>query len=286
MRLEDALFDLLYFAAKTNPSMLPERLPLGGALLSLTVARAASNEPAGGLLPPSVARAVADLTASHEYRNVLPLTLTAPVVAPVVHAAWKVALGAFADVEAAPLIVPLSPVEHENGQLRWGRRSKGVLLQTCAFGDECDALALEGASSPLQVYLTPDEEAQWQDAGKVACGAMFCLLCIRRDAQAVALMHRSHHRDPLRQTGRAAFAVPPFTNLVNCPGGYHHSALGVVASTDTDILPANIVGVASTLKVCYDPESAADYIDQGEIVWGSNRGAARQFPPRCDKPGV
>ena len=55
----------------------------------------------------------------------------------------------------------------------------------------------------------------YNPTGKVPDEAMFCLLCIRRDAQAVYMMHVSALTNSEAQTGRPSFVVPPFQNLAD-----------------------------------------------------------------------
>ena len=164
--------------------------------------------------------------------------------------------------------MPVSTVEHENTQLRWGRK-----LPLCAFGCECDGHLLRNSPGPLHVYLSVSEQEKFDSDGTVPTGALFCLLCIRRDAQALYLAHRAALGTTVSASGRPTFCVPPFVNLVDVPGGYVRSAIAVPADACGD-MPVQIVGVASTLTVVTDAFTGEKYVDQGAIVFGASNGRA------------
>jgi hypothetical protein len=146
--------------------------------------------------------------------------------------------------------IPISTVEHENTQLKYGRTAP-----TCAADHECEAHSLPGNRGPLHVYRSLTETEK-----EGAC--IFCLLCIRRDAQAIQLAQRAN-------TGSTSFIIPPFQNLVDTPGGYRAAAMGVQATTS--ICGVNIVGVSNCLSVRHSVDTNEWYIDQGGIVFGGAR---------------
>lgn len=74
------------------------------------------------------------------------------------------------------------------------------------------------------------------------CRAVFAtLIHLFSDAQAVYMMHVSAISNSQIQTGRAAFVVPPFQNLADCPGGYTAASMGIPASAK-NIIPVQVVG--------------------------------------------
>jgi hypothetical protein len=257
-------YDALFYASKIRPSKAGGKWSLSAAVGPAGVAAAPLD------VPPSVHAALVAFTADEGMRLELPPVESAPAAPAAVAAAWAKALLTCTPAGAAGLHVPISPVEHENAQLRWGRK-----LPLCAFGAECDGACLVNSPGPLHVYLSVEEQDAHDKTGKVPQGALFCLLCIRRDAQALYLAHRAALGATVSASGRPTFCVPPFQNLVDVPGGYASAAIAVPPEACGDV-PVRIVGVASTLTVVTDVHTNTKYVDQGAIVCGaSNCRAAR-----------
>lgn len=213
-------------------------------------------------LPPSVEAAILEYCSDEVMRLQLPLT-PPRVAVQAVHAAWERALLTATPAGQQGLHVPISTVEHENEQLSWGRPK----VPLCKFGQECDALRYGHAPGPLPVYLSIGEQERFDADGHVPEGALFCLLCIRRDAQALYLAHHAA-TDGQLTPGQTTFCVPPFQNLVDCPGGYVKSALSVPPN-HSGMVPVSLVGVSSELSVMHNPYTDSYYIDQGRLVYGA-----------------
>lgn len=162
----------------------------------------------------------------------------------------------------------ISTVDHDNTQLRWGR--PGIPL--CDFGKECDAHSLVGNNGPLPIYLTPSQQAKFDEDGTLPEGPGFCLLCIRRDCHAMHLGYSAFLSSNDVQLGRKIFVYPPFQNLVDTVGGYKRWA--VLPKASFFPMDISLVGVSGTLSVKYNPIEKQFYVDQGDIVYGAD------FPPR------
>ena len=166
--------------------------------------------------PPSIEAAIREFTSRPDMRLHLEATGHSPVIA---SAFVDACAGAIAD--CTPVgdlgMVPISTVEWENQQLRWNRSVNGYPIPACEYDDECVGLRLPCAPGPLQVYLSPDEEARAGAGEKVDSG--MCLLCMRANYEALYQLHTPTVVNSALQTGRPLFVVPPFQNLVDCPGG-------------------------------------------------------------------
>lgn len=122
------------------------------------------------------------------------------------------------DPVSVELSIPMSPAEHENEQLRIGRKSHstGVLLSTCCEGQNCEAFVLRGNNRALHPYLTPSQEELFHAKGTQFEGP--CLLCIRKTITSVSMMC---HKDWLGVSAHNKLPMQvPFYNLVDAPGGY------------------------------------------------------------------
>jgi hypothetical protein len=180
--------------------------------------------------------------------------------------------------------VPISTAHHENGQLCWGRFSAkhpSISVPLCRYGEHCDAHCLEHAPGCLPVYLTPREQDEFDETGAVPPMAMFCLLCIRRDAQAMYMLHTMTPVNSQVDLGRPTLVVPPFQNIVNAEGGYKSEVLGVPPSEQW-ACNVSIVGVTNQISVAYDAHGARWYVNQSNILYGNhlNRPAATVSPTR------
>lgn len=252
----DFAADALYYSSKTHPHSVAGKWGVSAAVAPAATTKGAVD------LPPSAETAILRFTTDEVSRLQLPVAMPR-IAVDEVHRAWETALLACTPAGAAGLHVPVSTVEHENVQLGWDR--PGVPL--CRFGGECDAGLLPGAPGPLHVYLSIAEQDRHDDTGETPQGALFCLLCIRRDCQALYLAHRSAAGGALAP-GRPTFCVPPFQNLVDCPGGYVASAIAVPPH-DAGVVPMTIVGVSPELSVMTNPYTGTKLIDQASIVYGA-----------------
>lgn len=147
-----------------------------------------------------------------------------------------------------PVFVPTATVDMDNAQLRWGRSTP-----LCAAGNLCVATRLTNAPGPLHAYEPP--------AGENSCD--LCLLCLRMHVEMI-------NKATAALAGHAPTAIlhPPFTNLVNCPGGYHAWALGVTPNGQRLFdRQCSIVGSCPNLTVKFSPLDDVWWVDQSEIIW-------------------
>lgn len=259
--LADVLMDSAHYASKAEPCVVG-----GRHALSASLARSRAKHS----VPPSIRAEILKFAANDAMRLLLPAAALAPVASTAFVEACTLAL-ANATPTGDTGSVPISTVEHDNRNLEWGRVGPDGLLPECAYGAQCRATELVNAPGPLQVYLSPEEEAGLT-SGQPVPGAV-CLLCIRADTSAFDMLYRQTVTNSGLQTGRPLFVFPPFQNLFDCPGGYVKAAIGAHAGP---ILPVSVVGVTNQLTVRRHPHSGKHFIDQGGIVWGAqkNGGAA------------
>ena len=248
--------DALYYSSKKHPVSVAGKWGLSAAVAPAGVTASAND------MPPSSEAAILAFTADEVMRLQLPVTPPRVAVA-AVHKAWEAAMLAATPASEAGLHVPISTVEHENEQLSWNRPG----LPLCRFGPECDGAALQGSPGPLPVYLSIAEQDKYEETKRVPEGALFCLLCIRRDCQALYLAHRAATRGDLA-AGHPTFCVPPFQNLVDCPGGYVKSSLSVPVGM-VGTVPVSVVGVSPSMQVMTNPFDNTKFVDQGNIVYGA-----------------
>jgi len=211
----DVLYDGLYYAQKSAPRLTNGKWPLSASLLpdKTQVTNISTS-------PPSVSKTLLEFTSQDAMRLNLPVTCEQPIVVNTMHEVWKRTLDNGTRAAEMNMSIPISTVEHENTQLQWNRVAKAhtaTPVPTCKYGTECDACLLENSPGPLQVYLSVECQDRFDATGNIPDEAMFCLMCIRRDAQAVYMMHASAVTNSEIQTGRVAFVVPPFQNLVSQP---------------------------------------------------------------------
>lgn len=262
----DVLFDGLHFLAKTNPNKTNDKYSLGSALLPANARKVAPSA-----FPSEVHKLLA-FVGDETMRLQLPVVAPTRAVVESVHDVFRSALAAATVSGKEGLVVPISTVEHENLQLAWDRKSKKhpkIAVPLCKYDEDCDAHLVENNRGPLPAYLTVAEQDDFDETGKLPPMAMFCLLCIRRDAQAFYLAQKLHPVHASADVCRPAVVVPPFQNLVDTPGGYISSAMGVMPSTDLPV-PVSIVGVMPGLKTVYNPYESKWHIDQGSIVYGAS----------------
>lgn len=206
----------------------------------------------------SVMNELSEFCAHPGNRASMPLLRPTAIKFEMISNAWQKVLSEKLSPSETPACVPVSTVEHENTQLEWGRKH----VPLCASRQECEALTLPGAPGPLPVYLSVSEQDQFDKTKATPTIPRFCLLCIRRDAHALSMLQASLPTNTNR-TGRAAFVLPPFVNLVDVPGGYRSAAFC------KPIEHARIVALSGQLNVKYNPIREKWYVDQGNIVFGA-----------------
>jgi hypothetical protein len=278
----EVILDCLHYATKIKPERHSNGLfPVGVTLRNsdivspkqITIGK--PNTMTMAKLAPSKARIIKDFVSMDGYQTNLPVfSVKADAKAALMAQAWStispvnnVKIGGSSE-HCQNVNVCISTVDHENGQLEWGRVSKHDTTKSipcCDYGDECDALSVRGNQGPLGCYLTPPQQEEFDHTGELPEGPYFCLLCIRRDINAFQLAYSSVLNSHL-QSGRGTFVIPPFKNIVNAPGGYHDSAMSVKEDVFMPI-PVYICGVSGTLQTRYDPVRKIWFIDQGAIIY-------------------
>jgi len=168
---------------------------------------------------------------------------------------------------------PVSTTEHDNEMLYFNRSyAGGQEPPKCAHGDQaCCASLLFGAPGALPVYMSMTEHTEAMkspERAKLVIEEMgssaLCLLCLRAECKAIALGSNNKIVNSGEQLRRFTAIQPPFTNLVNCAGGYLERYIAVSPVKTPQICTACIVDGhplkndgESALEVVYD-----HYIDE------------------------
>lgn len=149
-----------------------------------------------------------------------------------------------------PLAIPIVTVEIDNENLVFDR--EGVPL--CSKMEDCCAHLIQGPpSTPLNVYTGPGAHGN------------LCLLCLRMETSMLVQMHRMCGSQP------TTALLPPFTNLVNCVGGYKASACAVTPKDQAIIAGGvHIMGNPVTFRKNFNAISKKWFIDQTESVYREN----------------
>ena len=153
-----------------------------------------------------------------------------------------------AEGSQAAVFVPIATVDMDNEQLRWG-----LSAPVCSAAGLCVATRLTNAPGPLHAYSPPSGDNS----------SDLCLLCLRLHVEMI-------NKASLSITDATSSAVlhPPFTNLMNCPGGYHDWAMGVTPNHQRLFdRQCSIVGSCPNLTVKYSPLDKTWWVDQSEIIW-------------------
>lgn len=173
------------------------------------------------------------------------------------------------------MLIPVSPAEHDQEQLRIGRRSTktGHVLGTCSEGQNCEALVFKGNTRPLHPYLTPSQERLFHTKGVGMEGP--CLLCIRKTVTSVSMMYQKdwlgvapHNQLPMQV---------PFYNTVNEPGGYN--AEDMIMPNYIMFMPGPVAAY-NPGKLEFVPTEIGEggvqegYINQGAIMFQSGATSA------------
>lgn len=153
-------------------------------------------------------------------------------------------------------VVPVSSAEHDSRQLEWGRSEP-----LCAAGAACEAAKLLQSQGPLHVYCPPTCDGK----PAVVSDSNLCLLCIRLHAE---MMCKELSALQPADAMVPSMLLPPFTNIVNAPGGYYMWSLGVSAVNHGLFdRQCSIVGASPLLTVKYSPLEKKWWVCQDKLVW-------------------
>lgn len=169
---------------------------------------------------------------------------------------------------------PLTEVEHDNQQLMWARTSRRFpdkKVPICINGKEgdsgsiympCYAYKLPGNQGALQTWLTPGQQHHFDESGEIPPRGE-CLLCIRAGLQELVLGY-GNEINPMRTTTRQ-LVVPPFSILVDQPGGYRskHCITNLTSQVVTSPFPRN----SGTLVVRTNETGDRWFVDQQDMVY-------------------
>ena len=135
------------------------------------------------------------------------------------------------------------------------------------MNNECAALDYAANQGPLPIYLLPSVQDAF-DRGEKSHALedpnAVCLLCLRRDMHAACLAWEAMVPNPSKQIHRNAVIPPPFTNMVDVPGGYRSTAM--IPHASMIFSPAHMVGVSGEIKIAYCPQRKTFYFDQTAIT--------------------
>jgi hypothetical protein len=265
--------DILFYWEKLKPSEYDDTgWPLAASIRPSGIY---TKKPSVLTVAPSIASTLKKIACKDGGRMNMPLVTMQPNVK-VKHLSelWESFFEVKSDVDpnfCHPQI-PVSTADHENSQLYWGRKSKAtdVPIRSCQYGCECAAKMFVCNQGCLGVYLTPAEQDAFDSSGTLPENALFCLLCIRRDAETIYITNKSTLKHPQTQVGRGLFCVPPFRNLVDCPGGYKNQAI-IGADYVNAALPASIVSLSNNMEVLYDHRYQLWYVDQTSLIFDGRK---------------
>ncbi len=250
-----AVLDTVYWCNRVWPVQIGGKWPLGVACRPPV---AGEPSPRAALPPASVRAAVATLCAPTVYELGLPFITADPAVCS--PAGPRVpTVGNIAVVDCAPAAsIPVCTVADDNKMLVWDDDD-----HPCASGRDCVAAHLANAPGPLPFWVPPGKTRS------TYAQPAFCLLCIRTDAAALVAVYRRILSSAATDLGRVAVTLPPFQNLVRCPGGYRESALGVRPDHFL-FAPVSIAGSSFPMDVVVDPLTGKTRVDQTAAVWTPN----------------
>ena len=134
--------------------------------------------------------------------------------------------------------VHICTAAHDNKQLEFNRQhhETGKELTKCVYAENCVCMQPEFGTTipgPLSMFLSPTEEALWEETGEMPSTPGPCLLCIRRDVQVRSAMFTATP-GPTRVPFEA-----PVSNPVNIVGGYKDTVC--ILPNETNGLGAPIV---------------------------------------------
>lgn len=183
---------------------------------------------------------------------------------------------------------PVSTSDHDNEMLYYTRIYGKTPAPLCAHGPEgCVGAMLPKSPGPLPIYLTMSEEkaarASESEANRIFSetgSKSLCLLCIRAEANALASGLSEKLVNSAEELHRHVAIMPPFTNLVDVPGGYFDWAIGVSPHKMPQISFSTVVtgnpvqnNGESALTVQYNRALTADgrelglHVNQDAIIW-------------------
>lgn len=184
---------------------------------------------------------------------------------------------------------PVSTAEHDNDMLYFQRKyAGGVRPPPCAHGEEnCVAALLSGSPGALPAYMSMSEHQAALECPIKAKHIIeelgnysLCLMCYRAECKAIAFGSNNKIVNAGEQLRRFSAIRPPFTNLVNCAGGYFETYIGVSPIKTPQICTACIVdgnplreNGEKIYAVAYNHYRDANgeerglYVNQDEIIW-------------------
>ena len=168
---------------------------------------------------------------------------------------------------------PLTTVEHDNMQLMWNRYSRcrpDVKVPLCinATDDEssvhmsCFGKSLRGAPGGLHMWLSPSQQMVFDETGDLPNRGP-CLLCIRAELQQLVLAYGGDV-NPMR-TATRPLVVPPFSILVDQPGGYRSECC--ISPADSQVVTASFPRNSGVYAVRCNERGDQWYVDQQSMVY-------------------
>jgi len=159
--------------------------------------------------------------------------------------------------------VCICTADHNATQLVWPTPEDHDRRRPCVRGDHCVACSIGGMGTPLAPlpeFLNPTQWAAYIKDGTIPDSNGRCLLCIRQDHQINFDIHHSG--------GAAALMVAPFTNLVDCIGGYRRDCTLSVYENGVSGGPVVRHFAGSEQKLVLEVDSAGRWrISEGRIRW-------------------
>lgn len=244
------VLDVVYWCNRVWPVQIGGKWPLGVACRAATP----GDRPVRADHPPdSVQAVITEMCASVVPEMGVPFVTADPRIP---SRRKGRTIGGIAAIDCdPPAAIPVCTVAEDNAMLVWDDDA-----HPCASASNCVAAGMPGAPGPLPFWVPPGSRRS--DYAQPA----FCLLCIRADAEAIVRVYRRVISSAEGDLGRTAITLPPFQNLVGCPGGYRHQALGVRPDHFL-FAPVSIAGVGFPMDVVVDPVSGVARVDQSASVW-------------------
>lgn len=119
--------------------------------------------------------------------------------------------------------IPISSKVHEDAQLCSGRDPR---IPQCVSGMSCAVMDLAQHAQPLQAYLLPHMQAEFDNNRHMELPyPALCLLCIRRDWRIILDCVLKLLKSGTIGTQRPSVCAPPFQNIAG-PGNYTEAAFG------------------------------------------------------------
>jgi hypothetical protein len=289
----------LFFMAKAAPQKNKNgNYPLGALIMPRSIAGLVKPQQKRKreVLPPAVENAMQNWLCTGDTKFVSstqPLELEKPGVP---HKRMLLEYGMKTLAQHIPILPPdskcvsppVSTSDHDNAMLYYTRLYGKTMAPLCAHGsDGCVGATLPKAPGPLPIYLSMAEEKAAQASEETAKqifaetgSRSLCLLCIRAECNAMACGLSDKMANSALELHRHVAIMPPFTNLMNVPGGYFDWAIGVNPAVTPQIsLCAVVTGNPvqengeTVLSVQYNRATAPDgreyglHVNQDAIIW-------------------